>query len=162
MCSHNSIKFASSSQIFRVRTNHFSSPLLQFLLQLKFIDYKSMRRTCHIRWASVLPRVKLQAQRVEHRLSYTDGNYSNQIRIGMSTSTGVNNFITCVEEHSLTRDLVCLSELVCFWTDRCILFVSDHSTHTHTFPQADIKSHALNYFTFTPGKKPRANCLRPD
>jgi len=35
-------------------------------------------------------------------------------------------------------------------------------THTHTFSPADVKSHALNYCTFMPGKKPRANCLRPD
>lgn len=33
--------------------------------------------------------------------------------------------------------------------------------HTHT-PPAGVKSHALNYCTFTPGKKPRANCLRLD
>lgn len=37
---------------------------------------------------------------VEHRLSYSDGNYSNQIRVGMCTSTSVNNFITCVDEQS--------------------------------------------------------------
>jgi len=101
---------------------------------------------------------------VEHRLSYMDSNYSNQIRFGMSTSTSVNNFIMCVHGYSPTRDLVCLSELVCFWRDRCILFVFKHTTaHTHTHtPLTGVKSHALNYYTCTPGKKPRANCLRLD
>lgn len=99
---------------------------------------------------------------MEHRLSFMDSNYSNQIRVGISTSTtSVNNFITCIHDYSPTRDLVCLSELVCFWRDRCILFVFDHSMHTHT-PPVGVKSHALNYCTFTPGKKPRANCLRLD
>ncbi len=102
---------------------------------------------------------------VEHRLSYMDSNYSNQIRFGHEHIYSVNNFITCVHGYSPTRDLVCLSELVCFWRVRCILFVFKHTTaHTHTHtPLTGVKVRmALNYYTCTPGKKPRANCLRLD
>lgn len=88
---------------------------------------------------------------------------ADQIRVGMSTSTSVNNLITCVEEYSLIRDLVILNELVFFWKDTCILFVFDHRAciHTHTSPQPAssrmlwITVHLLLVRSQGP------NCLRP-
>ncbi len=62
MCSHNHIKLASSNQIVGVRTIHFTfHPVVIFAVAEMYC--KSLSVTGHIRWASLLLRVKLQAQR---------------------------------------------------------------------------------------------------